>query len=327
MDFAKILFETMDKMFYKSFNESVEIDGAENISILADKKYSKTKKFDATMDLYFDEKIKAKRPVLLYIHGGGFVAGGKEFRKAIALWYATKGFFVVNVNYGLCPECVFPEQIRHLVLALNWIKKNEKKYNLDLKKMVVSGDSAGAYFSAMLACVCESRALQRRLKVETDVHISAVVLNCGLYDLDSILNRKLTFGLNDMIFESYTGSKREDAEKYEYKDLCSPLKLINKSFPPVFLIYAEKDIFCSGQAELLAEKLKKKDIYYEKFYSTSPFINHCFSLEWKNKPAELVMTLQESFLERIKKGELPKKLSDTMTTIKEGNRLMAKKKH
>ena len=107
-------------------------------------------------------------------------------------------------------------------------------------------------------------------------------------------------------------------EKYEYKELCSPLKLINKSFPPVFLIYAEKDIFCSGQAELLAEKLKKKDVYYEKFYSTSPFINHCFSLEWKNKPAELVMTLQESFLEKVKKGELPKKLSDTMTTIKEG---------
>ena len=99
MDFAKILFETMDKMFYKSFNESVEIDGAENISIFSDKKYSKSKKFDASMDLYFDEKIKAKRPVLLYIHGGGFVAGGKEFRKAIALWYATKGFFVVNVNF------------------------------------------------------------------------------------------------------------------------------------------------------------------------------------------------------------------------------------
>lgn len=318
MDFAKILFETMDKMFYKSFNESVEIDGAENISIFSDKKYSKSKKFDASMDLYFDEKIKAKRPVLLYIHGGGFVAGGKEFRKAIALWYATKGFFVVNVNYGLCPECVFPEQIRHLVSALNWIKKNEKKYNLDLKKIVVSGDSAGAYFSSMIACVCESKALQRRLKVETDVHISAVVLNCGLYDLDSILTKKRAFGLNDKIFESYTGSKREDLEKYEYKELCSPLKLINKSFPPVFLIYAKKDIFCSGQAELLAEKLKKKDIYYEKFYSTSPFINHCFSLEWKNKPAELVMTLQESFLEKVKKGELPKKLSDTMTTIKEG---------
>ena len=119
--------------------------------------------------------------------------------------YATKGFFVVNVNYGLCPECVFPEQIRHLVSAINWIKKNEKKFNLDLKKMVVSGDSAGAYFSAMLACVCESKVLQRRLKVETDIHFSAAILNCGLYDLDSILTRKFAFGLNDMDGISHRG--------------------------------------------------------------------------------------------------------------------------
>ena len=58
MDFAKVLFETMDKMLYKSYNESIEIDGAENITILSDKKYSKSKKFDASLDLYFDEKIK-----------------------------------------------------------------------------------------------------------------------------------------------------------------------------------------------------------------------------------------------------------------------------
>ena len=315
MDFAKVVFETMDKMLYKAFNESIEIEGSEEIIVLADEKYSKDKNFECTMDLYFDDKIKTKRPVVLYIHGGGFVAGGKEFRKTLALWYATKGFFVVNVNYGLSPDCVFPEQISHLVKALNWLKKKEKKYNLDLEKIVVSGDSAGAYFSAMLACVCESKALQKKLGVETDLHFAATILNCGLYDLDSILSKKLVFGLNDMIFEAYTGTKKEDIENYKYKKFCSPLKLVNRSFPPTFLIYAEKDIFCAGQAELFEKKLIEKDIYFEKFYSTSPFVNHCFSLEWKNKSSELVMTLQESFLEKVKKGVLPRKRSKTMTTM------------
>lgn len=45
------------------------------------------------------------RPVLIYIHGGGFVAGDKEKRRGLATWYATLGFHVVNVNYGLAPEC------------------------------------------------------------------------------------------------------------------------------------------------------------------------------------------------------------------------------
>lgn len=320
MDLAKILFETMDKMLYKSYNESIEIEGAENITILNNEKYCNLKNANCDMDIYYDEKIKAKRPVVLYIHGGGFVAGGKEFRKAIALWYATRGFFVLNVNYGLSPDCIFPEQIRQLVSALNWVKKKENKFNLDLNKIVVSGDSAGAYYAAMLSCVCESKALQKRLEIETDLHFSAAVLNCGLYDLESILNKKLVFGLNDSILEAFTGTKKEEIDSYEYKDLCSPLKLINKSFPPTFLIYAEKDIFCAGQAEQLSAKLTEKDIYFEKFYSTSPFINHCFSLEWKNKSAELAMTLQESFLEKVKRGELPKKFSKATSNIIDGNK-------
>lgn len=309
MDFVKAFFETMDKLFYKSYNESVEIVGADKITILNDKKYSQTKKFDCSMDLFYDKSIKTKMPVVLYIHGGGFVAGGKEFRKAIATWYATKGFFVINVNYGLSPDCKFPEQIKHLGSALNWIQKNEKKYNLDLKKMVVSGDSAGAYFSAMMACVCESRKLQEKLGVKTNLHFCACVLNCGLYDLKSVLDKKVMFGLNNKVFESVTGTKTEEAENYEFKKLCSPLTLLNKSFPPSFLIYAEKDIFCAGQAESLAEKLTEKDVYFETYYSTSPFVNHCFSLELKKKPSEIALALQEKFLEKIKSGELPRKLS------------------
>ena len=139
MDFAKILFETMDKMLYKSYNESVVIDGAENITILSNEKYCNEKNFDCDMDIYYDEKIKAKRPVVLYIHGGGFVAGGKEFRKAIALWYATKGFFVLNVNYGLSPDCVFPEQVKHLILALNFFSFFLIQFNAKIKCLTCSG--------------------------------------------------------------------------------------------------------------------------------------------------------------------------------------------
>ncbi len=309
MDLAKAIFETMDKLLYKSYNESVVIDGADKITVLIDKKYSNTKKFDCKMDIYYDKDTNTKRPIVFYIHGGGFVAGGKEFRKAIATWYATKGFFVMNVNYGLGPECRYPEQIRQLTTALNWIEKNKEKYNLDTKKIVVSGDSAGAYFSAMMACVCESKSLQEKLGVKTNLHFCACVLNCGLYDLKSVLKRRIAFNLNNKIFESVTGAKKNEIDSYEFRNFCSPLSLVNRSFPPSFLIYAEKDIFCAGQAELFAEKLESKDVYYEKFYSTSPFINHCFSLEWKNKPAEIAMVLQEKFLEKIKKGELPKKLS------------------
>lgn len=317
MEFAKLVFEAFDKLLNKSQNESVEIAEEDKLTIIPDVRYSKTKKFNALMDIYYDEEIKTKRPVMFYLHGGGFVAGGKEFRKAIARWFAVQGFFVLNVNYGLSPDCVFPEQFKYLATALNWIEKNKEKYKLDLSKIVISGDSAGAYYASMLACISQNKKLQGKLNVDFDLKFAGVVLNCGLYDLHSILDKKMAFDLNGKIFESYTGIKKDEIENYKYKDSFSPLEFITKKFPPTFLIYSEKDVFCAGQTEKLAKKLEEKDIYFESFCSKSPFVNHCFSLEWKSKQAQRANILQAKFLQKIKEGSVDKKLSSSENLIRE----------
>lgn len=317
MEFAKMIFEALDKILNKSQNEVVEIDGETNLSVITDIQYSTKKKFNAVLDIYYDEKINKKMPVLIYIHGGGFVAGGKHYRTAIAKWLAVQGYFVVNVNYGLSPECVFPEQFKHLASAMNWVKRNQKNYNLDLEKVVVAGDSAGAYYASMLACISNSSKLQEKLKLSLPFHFAGVILNCGLYDLKSVLNRRLAFDLNGKIFEMYTGIKKEEVEQYKYKDYCSPLAFVSKKFPPTFIIYSEKDVLCMGQAERLIKKLNEKDVYYESFGSESPFVNHCFSLEWKSKQAQRANYLQSLFLKKIKKGEVPKRMSGAGKVITE----------
>lgn len=317
MDITKVVFEAIDKIFDKSQNRSVEIDGAEKITTVKDIRYSRTKKFNALLDIYYDKEIKEKKPVMFYIHGGGFVAGGKEYRTALSKWFAVQGYFVANVNYGLGPDCVFPEQIKHLVSALNWVGKVAKKYNLDTDKIVVSGDSAGAYFSSMMACITGSDKLQQKLGVKTNLKFCATILNCGLYDMKSILSKRMALDLNGKVFESYTGIKKDEVENYKYKDCCSPLSMIHKSFPPTLIIFAQKDVFCAGQAERLIKKFEDKDIYYESYMSTSIFANHCFSLEWKGKPAERANELQSMFLKKIKDGELSKHQSQTSICIHE----------
>ena len=315
MEFAKVVFDAFDKLLNKSQNEVVEIDGEEDVCVLTDCKYSKTQKYDAALDAYYIKKGKRTMPVIVYMHGGGFVSGGKEYRKAIAKWLAVQGYFVINVNYGLCPECVFPEQLKHLSMAIKWLENNKEKYNLNLKKVVVAGDSAGAYYATMLACLSTNKKLQEQLKIDVNIRFAGAVLNCGLYDLPSVLERRLAFDLNGKIFELYTGIKKEDIDDYKYKESCSPLNFINKSFPPTFLIYSEKDIFCAGQAEKLIKHFEEKDVYYESFCSTSPLVNHCFSLEWKSKQAQRANFLQASFLARLKAGKICKKLSKAETRV------------
>ena len=212
MTFAQFLFVAIDKLF----------DGAQNNKRML---RFKDVKFDIETDIAYGtddaEKLDTyvvkkdsdeKYPVFFYIHGGGFVAGDKHYRRGLARWAANKGFFVVNVNYGLGPKDLFPKGIQHLVHALNWVGENAEKYKLDLDNMCVSGDSAGGYYSAMLACVSTNKALQERFGVETNLRFRTAMLDCGIYDVGEALGQKMPFNLTDKVLVDFSGIHVKDLD-------------------------------------------------------------------------------------------------------------------
>lgn len=316
MDIAKFIFNVIDVTFDKKQNKRMKFDHAEDVVVTKDVLYSTSMPKTCRMDYYYVPKKRGKYPVMFNIHGGGFVAGDKEYRRALCTWHALNGFFTVNVNYGLCPECNFPTPVRHLVAALNYVARFAKLLRLDLDKMVVTGDSAGAYYAAMLAAICGSEKMQTALKVKTNAKFCAAVLNCGLYDLESIKERRLMFDLNKKVFDSYTGIDEDVFLKSEYKEICSPLPFMGEDFPATFVVYADKDIFCGGQAEFLTRRLDELDVYYESYHSVSMLRNHCFSLEWASREAKEVNALIRKFLDKALCGTLPAKMSDATEIIR-----------
>ncbi len=245
-----------------------------------------------------------KKPVMLYVHGGGFVAGDKYYRRGISDWFAAHGLFVVNANYGLCPQYSYPMPLVHLVGALNWIADNAEKYGLNVDKIMVSGDSAGAYYAAMLVAACVSPAVAEELGVTPKVKIGAAVYDCGLYDIEAIIKKKMLFGINKKIFRSFTGMKKPDLDAYEHKGLCHPIDCVNADYPPTFVIYAKKDIFVKGQSEQLVEAIKNSGVYCEEYHSEKMSSNHCFPLAWKKKTAKEVNALVAEFIEKFVRGAL-----------------------
>ena len=306
MKFTKAVFEAIDIAFNRKQNNSFKIEGAESVVVTKDVLYSTNDISNCKLDYYYIPKTtRDKYPVILNIHGGGFVAGDKVYRKSLCTWLATQGFFVVNANYGLCPECRFPTPILQLTRALNWIHKFSKILKLDTSKVVVSGDSAGAYYASMLCALSTNPEMQKIFKAKPKISPNACILNCGLYDLDHALESKMILDLNSKVFEDYTGISEEHINNYKYKQYCSPLSFITKNYPPALLIYANKDIFCKGQTEKLIEKLNENDIYFESYNSTSHFANHCFSLTWTSTPAKEANALIESFLNKFYHDALP----------------------
>ena len=302
MSIATKLFKAIDVLFDHPQNKRRKRT-YKDVSFVVEKDIPYAEDNACRLDTYCVNNDGGKYPVMFYIHGGGFVAGDKHHRRAISEWCAVQGYFVVNVNYGLCPECKFPAPLQHLIYALNWVGDNAEKYNLDLDRIVISGDSAGAYYSTAVISVANNKALQEKIGVATDLKFKGAWLNCGIYDIITALGGKLPLNMGAVILDDFASIDVKDIDNYEYLDLCKTVDLVDSKYPETFVTYAKKDIFCKGQSEKLIGKLKESGVDVEEYHSTKFASNHCFCLNWKGKDATTNNGMVEKFLARMSKGE------------------------
>jgi acetyl esterase/lipase len=104
------------------------------------------------LDIYPTEN-EGQNPVLVWIHGGGFVTGDKADKNMLAVVEEINAanYNVVSINYSLTSQgATYPGPLQDTQAALDWIQKNASDYNFDADNIAVLGTSAGAYFSSML---------------------------------------------------------------------------------------------------------------------------------------------------------------------------------
>ena len=101
----------------------------DDVEYVRDIRYGRNKKYNE-LDICWpiEAKPKKKYPVIISIHGGGYVYGTKEVYQFYAAHLASKGFAVVNFNYRLAPKYKFPAPLEDLERVILWLLKNEKDY-------------------------------------------------------------------------------------------------------------------------------------------------------------------------------------------------------
>ncbi len=92
---------------------------------------------------------RAPRPVLVFVHGGGFSRGAKHtagspFYDNIGLWAVDHGLVGVTINYRLAPQYQWPAGIEDLTSVVSWLKSHVAEYGGDPDKIFLWGHSAGA---------------------------------------------------------------------------------------------------------------------------------------------------------------------------------------
>lgn len=102
------------------------------------------------LDLYPTDRADA--PVLVFLHGGGFVGGDKRgdevFYGNVGRYFAAHGFLAVLPNYRLAPGSVWPSGNEDVGAILAWIDAHAGEYGGDRQRLVLLGQSAGAAHAA-----------------------------------------------------------------------------------------------------------------------------------------------------------------------------------
>ena len=101
------------------------------------------------LDIFMPESASSARPVLIFVHGGGFVAGNKRtgsspFYDNIMLWALKNGFIGVNITYRLAPESPWPAAAEDVAAAVRWVAENIASHGGEPGRIYLMGHSAGA---------------------------------------------------------------------------------------------------------------------------------------------------------------------------------------
>ena len=206
------------------------------------------------LDVYHPREPGTRRPVLVQVHGGGWVISRKEEQgRPLMTHLAARGWVCIAPNYPLSPRATWPEHLIALKRALVWVREHAAEFGGDPDFIAVTGGSAGGHLAAMLALTQNEPRYQPGFE-SADTSVQACVPFYGAYDLANVLDtkagqRRLDYFLSRVLFKSTDRSAAEDA---------TPLLHVHADAPPFFVIHGSHDSLVPvAEARELVSRLRE----------------------------------------------------------------------
>lgn len=206
--------------------------------------YGTANNYQLKLDVYRPHDAKAPTPVVMVIHGGGWLAGTKEDRVLEGLPYLQMGFAVVNVEYRLGEVSLAPAAVEDCLCALHWVAQNAAKYNFDVTKIVTSGGSAGGHLALTTGMIPSSAGLDAECAAEITgwatptmvplPKVAAIVNWFGITDVADMLQGPDTRSY----VVAWLGSQ---PNRMEIARRVSPITYVRAGVPPIITIHGDAD--------------------------------------------------------------------------------------
>jgi acetyl esterase/lipase len=204
--------------------------------------------------IYTPKTGKASYPVILYIHGGGWVIADLNTYGASAEGLASAAeAVVVSVNYRQAPEFKFPTAHNDCYAAYEWVVKNAASIKGDAKKIALVGESAGGNLAASVSMMARDKKMQMPLHQVLVYPIAGYDFTTASYK-ESDSTKPLSSGLMKWFFDKYLNSAADGKNPM--------ISLVNanlKGLPSTTIIAAQYDPLRT-EGETLSDNLKKAGI-------------------------------------------------------------------
>lgn len=252
---------------------------AGHVTGLADVVYSTPVGFrPLTLDLYLPPGAKAgnaqRYPVILYIHGGGWMAGHTRHAGAIANFpeflasVAGRGYVVASVSYRLSGEAPFPAQGDDVKAAIRYLRNNADRYSVDPARFGIWGGSAGAHLAAYAATTCrtqakaaaqtgidgEGRPLLQGGSAQGSDCVQAAALWYGIFDLAKLRNPASPAPSGDPLTRLLGCAECAPS----VVAAASPSTFVDAKTAPVLLVHGDADRLAPSRQSVEFDALLKK---------------------------------------------------------------------
>jgi len=228
--------------------------------------YHISNNYQDKLDVYTPQDAKGPTPVVIMIHGGGWIEGTKEADVLELIPYLQMGFAAVNVEYRLGRVSLAPAAVVDCRCALHWVFANANKYNFDVSHVVVTGGSAGGHLALTTGMLTSAAGFDRECYTADD----DIWKHAGGTSQDpkvaAIVN---LFGITDVLDEIHGPNTKGYAVVWigdqpnadEIARRVSPINMVTKSVPPILTIHGDHDeLVPYSQAVRLHQSLDKAGV-------------------------------------------------------------------
>ncbi len=250
------------------------------------------------LDIYYPRDAQQAMPVIMWIHGGGFIGGSKEQTRTYAMTLANGGYVVANINYDLAPGEKHPTPVVEANQALKYLSQNAGSFKGDPTRIFIGSNSSGSQIASEVAALISNEEFAKQMGIQpslTREQLRGMLLYDGAYDMRTL--RATGAPGMSLYLWSYTGV--QPFESYSRIDQLSTVEHITPNYPPVFVAVGNADALKPQSMELI-RVLGKNGVQVDSMLpaGTNSHLGHDYMMQLGTVPAQETLQKALSFLEQ-----------------------------